>query len=416
MNKYMKKIFFALSMLTLLYTSCDPSTDSGSTGFSENVTAESVDAKATPVQVNGKNSNRIIIENHSPITSQWSADQLAEGTVTSSKAYDTIYVTKVGANTVTMHCKNVAVDFTKDFTVNVDEITYLSAELQKRLCVTGSEGNYTSTVGEFAGQPVQFGTAFDAGKVKVIQEVKEGKKGNVFTVENGNGVLSNWAITKEGTNEAAGTATLNGDQLMVVEEGKFNITLTYTKADGTQETYNAGSFDVESLTTKPELLEYLAGGEDGDGTTTWEWNDKASGVWGNGSFGSGNGPQWWTVSYTDIEGQGSSKAGGVKRSGTHAYFTIDTNSKTATNGDGTTLPIKVNVLEHKDASWDKGTISFPTVTNDKFVIPMGVNVNEGDAAFQKYYVLVASNDELVLAACQSDGSTGWYYVFKKKAK
>ena len=50
----MKKIFFALSMLTLLYTSCDPSTDSGSTGFSENVTAESVDAKVTPVQVNGK--------------------------------------------------------------------------------------------------------------------------------------------------------------------------------------------------------------------------------------------------------------------------------------------------------------------------------------------------------------------------
>ena len=44
-------------------------------------------------------------------------------------------------------------------------------------------------------------------------------------------VLSDWAITKEGTNEAAGTATLNGDQLMVVEEGKFNITLTYTKAD-----------------------------------------------------------------------------------------------------------------------------------------------------------------------------------------
>ena len=49
--------------------------------------------EVTPVQVNGKNSNRIIIENHSPITSQWSVDQLAEGKVTSSKAYDTIYVT-----------------------------------------------------------------------------------------------------------------------------------------------------------------------------------------------------------------------------------------------------------------------------------------------------------------------------------
>lgn len=418
MNKYMKKIFFALSMLTLLYTSCDPSTDSGSTGFSENVTAESVEAKVTPVQVNGKNSNRIIIENHSPITSQWSVDQLAEGAVTSSKAYDTIYVTKVGANTITMHCKNVAVDFTKDFTVNVDEITYLSAELQKRLCVTGSEGNYTSTVGEFAGQPVQFGTAFDAGKVKVIQEVKEGKKGNVFTVENGNGVLSDWAITKEGTNEAAGTATLNGDQLMVVEEGKFNITLTYTKADGTQETYNVGSFDVESLTTKPELLEYLAGGEDGDGTTTWEWNEAAGAVWGNGPFGSGNKPQWWAVNYgADIDGQAGQKVGGVARNGSGAWFTIDINNKQAIGSDGVKLPISVSVLDHKDPTWDKGSISFPTATNDNFVIPMGVNVNGGNVAFQKYYVLVASDDKLVLTAAEMpENGCAWFYVFKKKAK
>lgn len=412
----MKKIFFALSMLALLYTSCDPTSDSGSTGFMENVTAESVDAKVTPVVVNGKNSNRVVIENHSPITSQWSADQLAEGAVTSSKAYDTIYVTKLGANTVNLHCKNLAVDFTKDFNINVDEITYLSSELMTRLCVEGSEGNYKSTCESFKGQPVQFGTSFDAAKVKVTQEVKDGKKGNVFVVENANGVLSNWSITKEGTEEAAGTATANDDKLMVVEEGTYTIKLTYTKADGTEATYNAGSFVVEDLTTKPELLNYLAGGEGGEGKTTWEWNEKASGVWGNGPFGSGNGPQWWAVSYTDIEGQGSGKVGGAARNGSHAYFTIDTNAKTATNGDGTTLPIKINVLEHKDASWDKGTISFPTVTNDNFVIPMGVNVNEGNAAFQKYYVLVASDDELVLTAAESNGSNAWFYVFKKKAK
>jgi len=413
----MKKIFFALSMLALLYTSCDPSSDSGSTGFMENVTAESVEAKVTPVVVNGKNSNRIVIENHSPITSQWSADQLAEGAVTSSQAYDTIYVTKLGANTVNLHCKNIAVDFTKDFSVNVDEITYLSSELMNRLSVDGTEGNYKSTSASFKGQPVQFGTAFDAAKVKVTQEVKDGKKGNVFTVENANGVLSDWSITKEGTDEAAGTATANDDKLMVVEEGTYTINLTYTKADGSEATYNAGSFVVEELTTKPELLEYLAGGEGGDGTTTWEWNGKASSVWGNGPFGSGNGPQWWGVSYTDIEGQGSGKAGGADRNGTHAYFTIDTNAKTATNGDGTTLPIKVNVLEHKDAAWDKGTISFPTVTNDKFVIPMGVNVNASDAAFQKYYVLVASDDELVLTAAEMpENGCAWFFVFKKKAK
>jgi len=413
----MKKIFFALSMLTLLYTSCDPSSDSGSTGFMENVTAESVDAKATAVVVNGKNSNRIVIENHSPITSQWSADQLAEGAVTSSKTYDTIYVTKLGANTVSMHCKNVAVDFTKDFTVNVDEITYLSAELQKRLCVTGSEGNYTSTVGEFAGQPVQFGTAFDAGKVKVIQEVKDGKKGNVFTVENGNGVLSDWAITKDGSSEPMGTATLNGDKLMVVEPGNYTLTLSYTLADGQKQTVEVGKYQVEELTTVPKLLNYLSGGDDGDGTTTWEWNDNASAVWGNGPFGSGKKPQWWAVSYNDIEGQGSSKVGGVKRNGSHASFTIDMNNNTATNADGTTLPIKVNVLEHKDSKWDQGTISFPTATNDNYVIPMGVNVNAGNAVFQKYYVLVSSDDKLVLTAAEMpENGCAWFYVFKKKAK
>lgn len=273
-------------------------------------------------------------------------------------------------------------------------ITYLSAELQKRLCVTGSEGNYTSTVGEFKGQPVQFGTAFDAGKVKVIQEVKEG------------------------TNEAAGTATLNGDQLMVVEEGKFNVTLTYTKADGTQETYNTGSFDVESLTTKPELLEYLAGGEDGDGTTTWEWNEAAGAVWGNGPFGSANKPQWWAVNYgADIDGQAGQKAGGVARNGSGAWFTIDINNKQAIGSDGVKLPISVSVLEHKDPTWDKGTISFPTATNDNFVIPMGVNVNGGNAVFQKYYVLVASDDKLVLTAAElPENGCAWFYVFKKKAK
>lgn len=412
----MKKIFFALSMLTLLYTSCDPTSDSGSTGFMENVTAESVDAKVTPVVVDGKNTNRIVIENHSPITSQWSAGQLVEDAVTSSKAYDTIYVTKLGENTVSMHCKNIGSDFTKEFKVNVDEISYLSAELQKRLCVEGSEGNYKSTIASVKGQVMQFGTSFDKAKVKVVQEVKEGVKGNVFTVENDNATLADWAITKEGADEPMATANLNNDKLMVVEPGHYTLTLTYTLANGSKETYTIDSFDVEDLTTVPTLLQYLKGGEDGDGTTTWEWSKKASAVWGNGPFGSGNKPQWWGVSLTDIEGQGSSKAGGAARSGTNASFTLDMNTNIATNADGTSLPFKLNVLEHKDASWDQGTITFPTVTDDKFVIPMGVNVNENNVAYNKFYVLVSSDDKLVLSSVQSDGSTGWFYVFTKKAK
>lgn len=415
MYKNMKKIFFAISMLALLCTSCDPSTDSESTGFQEEVTAASVDAKVTAVQVNGKNSNRVVIENHSPITSQWSADQLAESAVTSSKAYDTIYVTKLGANTVTMHCKNLNVDFTKEFSVNVDEITYLSDELTKRLCVEGSEGNYTSTCKDFKGQKVQFGTTFDPAKVKVVQEIKDGVKGNVFSVQNANGVLSDWSLTKDGEEEAVGTSTLNQDDLMAVEAGKYNLVLTYTLADGSKKTYDAGSFDVEDLTTVPALLQYLSGGENGDGTTTWEWNSNAASVWGNGPFGSGNKPQWWGVTYDDIDGQAGAKVGGTARNGKSAWFTIDANNKKAYNSDGTELQISINVLDHHDANWDSGSISFKGATADKFVVPMGVDVNNGNVPFEKFYVLVMSDGKLVLTAEQvSKDNSAWFYVFKKK--
>ena len=61
-------------MLALLYTSCDPTSDDGGTGFMENVTAENVQASVKPVQVNGKNTNLIVVENHSKITQQWTAN------------------------------------------------------------------------------------------------------------------------------------------------------------------------------------------------------------------------------------------------------------------------------------------------------------------------------------------------------
>lgn len=84
-----------------------------------------------------------------------------------------------------------------------------------------------------------------------------------------------------------GTATLNGDKLMVVEPGNYTLTLTYTLADGQKQTVEVGKYQVDELTTVPKLLNYLSGGDDGDGTTTWEWNGNASAVWGNGPFGSG---------------------------------------------------------------------------------------------------------------------------------
>lgn len=405
-------------MLALLYTSCDPTSDDGGTGFMENVTAENVQASVKPVQVNGKNTNLIVVENHSKITQQWTANQLAEKMTLSAKAYDTIYVTHTGENVVTMTCKNNAGEFKKDFAVNVDEIYYLSEELQKRLNIDTDKSKVGNYISKITGQPVTFSNDFDPAKVHVTQEIgPNGELGNKFTLVNENPVLSDWKITNDEVGDA--TANSNSDALLVGDAGyEYTLTLTYTKADGTQAIGYQHKFKVDKLTTIPELFKYLAG-EDGTGTT-WEWNSFATSVWGNGPANSGDKPQWWGVSYDDISGQGGSKVGGDTRNGKNAWFKIDWKNKVATSSDASVTPVKfkVNPLEHKagaESGWDLGTITFEA-TDANFVIPMGVDVNNGNKAFQKYYVLKASGKRLVLVAPTTKGNDaeGWFYMFRQK--
>ena len=416
----MKKIFFALSMLALLYTSCDPSSDSGSTGFQENVTAESVAAKVAPVEINGKKTNLIVVENNSPINQQWTASQITEDPTVSAKAYDTIYVTQLGENEIKMQCKNANVDFTKSFKVNVEDMYYLTSTLQKRLCINSDKstlGNYVSAIKGIEGQKVQFGCDFDPSKVEVVQEKdKDGKLGNKFTVVNKNTVLSDWKISNPKIGDA--TSNLNSDELLVGDPGEYELTLTYTKADGTKAVGYKETFKVETLSTVPTLFTYLAG-EDGTGTT-WEWNPTAGNVWGNGNINSDTKPTWWGVSYDDIDGQGKEKPGTEKRNGKSAYFKIDWKAKKAINSDGTELTFKVNPLEHNPnaaAGWDVGTITFDGASGDNFVIPMGVDVNSENkkTPFQKFYVLRADGKRLVLAAEEiAKNSCGWFYMFRLK--
>lgn len=93
----MKKIFFAMSAMAMMLVSCDPSMDDISSGFNNQVTAETVQATVTPVVVNGKNTNRIVVENHSPITCQWKANQILGDQTSSAKEYDTIYVSNLNS-------------------------------------------------------------------------------------------------------------------------------------------------------------------------------------------------------------------------------------------------------------------------------------------------------------------------------
>lgn len=395
----MKKILLTMSSLALMLTACDPSVDDISGGFDNKVTAESVQASVAPVVVNGKATNRIVVENHSPITCQWKADQLIEAQTSSANAYDTIYVTKLGANTVTMICHNLYGEFTKEFTVNVEEITYLTKALSDRL-----------------GSAAAFNTNFDASKIKIEQEVDEkiGKKGNVFTVSNKNGVLTDWKVIDKATNEVMATSNLNDDKLLVIaESGEYEIQIEYMKADGSKGSHSCGVFEIECYTNKPEIIDYLSGET---GVSKWQWFQGNAAVWGNGQWASGVGPAWWTNNLDAMDGQGGSHPGGVARNGIAATFELDFNTGIATNSDGTSCAFKVLPLKHghdSEAGWDLGCIHFD-VSGATYVVPMGINVNGGDQPFEDMFIVKAEDDRLNLTAEeQAINNCAWFFLFER---
>ena len=404
----MKKIFFAISALAMMLVSCDPSTDDISSGFNNQVTAETVQASATPVVINGKKTNRIVVENHSPITCQWKAGQLLGGQTSSAKSYDTIYVSKTGVNTIQMVCHNLNGDFTKEFTVEVDEIAYIPDDIQKRLGDNVKEFNNT----------------FDKTKVEIKQMLTDGKEGqgNLFQVINNSGQLSYWRLYNKTTGEVSCSASNNSDMVYTMDPGDYTVFLDYTKADGTTETYSAGEFTIPDVTYIPEVIVYLRDGkkDPGAASSEWQWFQGNAAVWGNGPWASGDGPAWWTNNLDSMDGNGGGKPGGTARNGINATFTLNFetfDSGTAVNSDGTTCPFKVYPLKHgHDAAsgWDMGCLHFDA-SGSTYVVPMAVNVNGGDEPFQDMYIVKASGGRLNLTSEeQAVNGCAWFFLFEQK--
>ena len=129
----MKKIFFAMPLLALALASCDPSDIEGGSEW-RNVAADQLKVSATPVQVDGKNSNQIHVVCNSPTNVAWQADQLIENTTNTVSADATIYFTKLGQNTVKCLTTNDGgTPEEKDLTVQVDTITYLTFASVRRV-------------------------------------------------------------------------------------------------------------------------------------------------------------------------------------------------------------------------------------------------------------------------------------------
>ncbi|WP_165021044.1 hypothetical protein [Dysgonomonas sp. ZJ279] len=130
----MKKIilYFMLLALTSL-TACDP-VESRET-LDGAITAEQLNISATPIVVNGKNSNKVILKNNSPVLSWWNY-----GTGTTQMQTDTVLLVLKGENSITFTGQNGdGSQISKTITVNVEELSFPVPPEWGYLCGSGSK-------------------------------------------------------------------------------------------------------------------------------------------------------------------------------------------------------------------------------------------------------------------------------------
>lgn len=117
-----KSIIYAFCILAIALVACEPIEERDSIGGA--ISADQLDIKATPIVVNGKNSNMLVLENHSPVLSAWNC-----GGAVSSKSYDTVMVVKTGSIDVAFTGLNPdGTKITKNFTIQVDVLSTLPIE------------------------------------------------------------------------------------------------------------------------------------------------------------------------------------------------------------------------------------------------------------------------------------------------
>ncbi|MDR0349720.1 MAG: hypothetical protein LBH90_09560 [Tannerella sp.] len=129
----MNKLMIYIMLFAVALVSCDPIENRESIG--NPITAEQLNVTATPVVVDGKNSNKIVLENHSPVLSLWDY-----GLGTSNKAYEEVLLVLTGENKITFTGLNPdGSTITKELTVNVETLAFEVPKEWVLLCGDGSK-------------------------------------------------------------------------------------------------------------------------------------------------------------------------------------------------------------------------------------------------------------------------------------
>ncbi|TDS13180.1 hypothetical protein [Sphingobacterium paludis] len=132
----MKHFLFALcSLYALLLLGCEAIEDRMELGTA--ITADQLQLTATPLVVGGKKSNKVILDNKSPVLSSWDY-----GIGLTQRKTDTVLLVSTGENEIIFTGLNPdGSKITKTLQVTVDELTY-PVPLEWGLLTNGSEKNW----------------------------------------------------------------------------------------------------------------------------------------------------------------------------------------------------------------------------------------------------------------------------------
>lgn len=359
----MHKIFSAMMMMGL-FTACSPITDDYDLDKSV-LSADQLQLSVNTPQVNGQNGNVITVENNSPILSEWTV-----GTITVHKAYAELTVPSIGQHTVSFRGYNAEANaYTeKSFTVKVDTISTIPADIAQRLCI-GQEG-----------APSHFGVAFDPSKVSFYNE------DNIVYVTNSNPVLTDWTCGDATANTNVAVLKLNGT-------GEFPLTATFTLANGRQITRELGTI-VVSNSELPEIIRNLVGEE---GQKTWTWEEKN--FFGFGGFQESMSPDWYaydvaTMSmYAPYFGMNGEETGSMT-------FNIDGSFSIAPTGRTGTFTYNLDDIV---PNWSVGKLK----VDSPILFGMAISMDTYQPSYlpTEFYIVKCDAEHLVLAAlCDENGA------------
>lgn len=269
MNKSI--IYSMLFAVTLM--ACDPIEDRQS--MEGAITADQLDIKATPVVVDGKNSNKIILENNSPVLSLWDY-----GLGTTNKAYDEVLLVLKGENKITFTGLNAdGSKISKELTVTVDELSFEVPAEWGLFCGDGSKTwTWDDSQERIWGNGSYLGNSAPGWWGRSISDIGD------ETATEGAGAEMIFSTTgstltkkKSDGSSVQGTfsfdmskKTLDGDKVWA--KGKLytkNVTILHgiSQNEGQIPVYE---YDILTLNEKEMVVAYAAAGS-GSGSEAWFW-------------------------------------------------------------------------------------------------------------------------------------------------